>query len=91
MDWEKRWRHTAVHRKRWRRLQTMYQEWPFFRTLIDNAQISLVKADMGIARLYAGLVEDAALRQRVFGQIAASYDLTCHWILQVTGQREIAG
>ncbi len=75
--------------KRLARLQTMYQEWSFFRTLIDNAQISLVKADMGIARLYAGLVEDAALRQRVFDQIAASYDLTCHWVLQVTGQREI--
>jgi len=71
------------------RLQTMYQEWPFFQTLINNVQISLVKADMGIAHLYAGLVEDADLRQRVFGQITASYDLTCHWVLQVTGQREI--
>lgn len=75
--------------KRLARLQSMYQEWPFFRTLIDNAQISLVKADMGIARLYAGLVEDEALRQRVFGQITASYNLTSTWILQVTGQREI--
>ncbi len=75
--------------KRLARLQTMYQKWPFFRTLIDNAQISLVKADMGIARLYAGLVEDADLRQRVFNLIANSHDLTCHWIVQITGQREI--
>ena len=71
------------------RLQTMYREWPFFRALIDNAQISLVKADMGIARLYAGLVDDEALRQRVFGQITTAYEQTCHWVLQVTGQREI--
>ena len=45
----------------------MYREWPFFRTVIDSAQMALGKADMGIARLYAGLVTDAsAARARVW-------------------------
>ena len=40
----------------------MVRQWPFFRILIDNAQLSVGKADMGIARLHADLVEDHALR-----------------------------
>ncbi len=43
---------------RWRRSQEMYRRWPFWRTLIDNAQMILAKADMTIARLYADLVDD---------------------------------
>ena len=42
-----------------RLLRRMHEEWPFFRTLIDNAQLTMRKADMGIAALYAGLVTDA--------------------------------
>ncbi|MBE2200004.1 MAG: phosphoenolpyruvate carboxylase [Anaerolinea sp.] len=71
------------------RLQTMYANWPFFTTIIDNAQISLAKADMGIARLYADLVQDEALRERIFTQIADAYQQTEQWILQITDQREL--
>ena len=39
-------------------LQAMYQRWAFWRTLIDNAQMILAKADLTIARLYADLVDD---------------------------------
>ena len=42
-------------------MQEMYRRWPFWRTLIDNAQMILAKADMTIARLYADLVDDQAL------------------------------
>ena len=70
-------------------LAEMYAGWPFFKALIDNAEISVGKADMGIARLYAGLVADAVVREKVYGQIAAEYDRTCGWILAITGQREI--
>jgi phosphoenolpyruvate carboxylase len=70
-------------------LQEMYQEWPFFRTIIDNTQISLGKADMDIAKRYAGLVENEAVRQQIFGQIEATFGLACHWILRITGQNEL--
>ncbi|MCA9968758.1 MAG: phosphoenolpyruvate carboxylase, partial [Anaerolineales bacterium] len=75
--------------KRLARLQEMYAGWPFFRTLIDHAQVSLIKADMGIARLYAGLVTDEAVREQIFGQLAAAYRETGQWILQVTAQRAL--
>ena len=70
-------------------LQEMYREWPFFRTVIDNAQVSLVKADMGIARLYAELVEDEQVREQVYGHIKAAFDETEAWILRVTVQQEL--
>ena len=72
-----------------RRLQTMYKKWPFFKVVIDNAQVSLAKADMGIAKLYANLVEDEAIRTQIFGEIERSFARTVDWILRVTEQREL--
>ncbi|MGQ9903292.1 MAG: phosphoenolpyruvate carboxylase [Anaerolineae bacterium] len=68
-------------------LREMYRDWPFFQTLIDNAQQSLTKADMGIASQYASLVEDASIRTRIFGLIQAEYDRARRAICAITGQR----
>jgi phosphoenolpyruvate carboxylase len=70
-------------------LQQMYQEWPFFQVVIDNAQLSLAKADMGIGRLYADLVEDEEVREEIFGTIAAAFELSCQWLKRITGQQEL--
>jgi phosphoenolpyruvate carboxylase len=70
-------------------LQEMYREWPFFRTIIDNTQISLGKADIDIARRYAGLVENESIRQQIFGQIEAAFGRTCESVLRITGQNEL--
>ena len=67
-------------------LQLMYHGWAFFQTMIDNAQQSLTKADMGIAALYASLVEDEAVRTRIFDLIKAEFDRTCSAIYCITGQ-----
>ncbi len=67
-------------------LQTMYREWPFFQTMLDNAQQSLTKADIGIASLYATLVEDVAVRERVFGIIRDEFERACKAVLTITGQ-----
>lgn len=75
--------------ERLRRLQEMYREWPFFQVIIDNAQVSLGKADMGIARLYAGLVEDVEIREQVYGEVVSAFERSVRWILQVTGQKRI--
>lgn len=68
------------------RLRQMQREWTFFQTTLDNAQQSLTKADIGIASVYATLVEDEALRENIFGLIKAEFDRTASLILQVTGQ-----
>ncbi len=39
------------------KLQAMYREWPFFRSLLSNVQMALTKADLEIAEEYARLCE----------------------------------
>jgi len=70
-------------------LQEMYRDWPFFRNLLDNSQVSMAQADMGIAGLYAGLVEDARVRDLIFDQVASAFAQTREAILRTTGQREL--
>jgi phosphoenolpyruvate carboxylase len=70
-------------------LQEMYRDWPYFQVVIDNAQLSLAKADMGIGRLYAGLVEDDHVREEIFSTIEAAFELTVRWIMIITGQQEL--
>ncbi len=66
-------------------LQEMYHNWPFFRTVIDRAQLSMRRADMPIASLYASLAADAT-RTAVFGEIMEEFRLTERIILEITGQ-----
>jgi phosphoenolpyruvate carboxylase len=49
----------------------------------------LAKADMRIAARYAALVEDEALRDRIFPRIKAEYERTKHHLLAITGQRAL--
>ena len=70
-------------------LREMYHHWPFWRTFVDNTQMILAKADMTIARLYADLVDDRALSDRVHGKIAADYEQSVEAIRRITGQAEM--
>ena len=70
-------------------LQEMYLRWPFWQTLIDNAQMILAKADMTIARLYADLVDDRALADRIYGRIAAERRRPVGVVFKITGQRSL--
>ncbi|MEI7769815.1 MAG: phosphoenolpyruvate carboxylase, partial [Chloroflexales bacterium] len=72
-------------------LRTMYRQWPFFTTLLDNAQMIMTKADMGIARQYADLVADQALAGRVFALIDAEFQRTTRMICAVAEIDEILG
>ncbi len=66
-------------------LQTMYRNWAFFRGLMSNMDMVLSKTDMGIASRYAELVEDKALRERVFGAIHREWEDTVEMLFAVTG------
>jgi phosphoenolpyruvate carboxylase len=72
-------------------LRSMHAGWPFFQTLIDNAQLTMRKADMGIASLYSGLVEDAKIRRRMLGILGAEFERTEKAILAITGQKRLLG
>jgi phosphoenolpyruvate carboxylase len=45
--------------------------------------------DLPIARRYAGLVEDAVLRERVFARVAEEHARTLRMVLAVTGQERL--
>ena len=70
-------------------LRAMYKEWPFFRALLGNTQMSLFKADMAIARDYAALCEDEDLADAVYSDIHAEYLRTVEQILDVVGTSQL--
>lgn len=70
-------------------LQTMYTNWPFFKTIIDNCQMALAKADMQTAAQYASLVEPKEISNKIFTKIKEEFDLTKKILLLVTSQKEI--
>jgi phosphoenolpyruvate carboxylase len=70
-------------------LRAMHADWPFFQTLIDNAQLTLRKADLPIARLYAGLVADARIRKKILTVLTDEFARTEAAILAVTGQKQL--
>src|SRR5256714_7735763 len=67
----------------------MYRSWLFFRSLVDNLQMVLVKADMRIARQYATLVADEDERDRLFSMIETEFRRTLKAILEITEQNTV--
>src|SRR3546814_11203768 len=64
--------------------------WPFFKTTLDNMEMVLAKTDLAIARRYAGLVEDRALSESIFGTISEGWALTRDSLLDATGQSRLS-
>src|SRR3546814_9331948 len=70
-------------------LREMAAGWPFFKTTLDNMEMVLAKTDLAIARRYAGLVEDRALSESIFGTISEGWALTRDSLLDATGQSRL--
>jgi phosphoenolpyruvate carboxylase len=70
-------------------LRQMMRAFPLFASLIRSVEIAMAKADLAIARLYADLVNDAPLRDRVFEMLRQEFERTSRTILDVTGQKEL--
>ncbi|MFN2232757.1 MAG: phosphoenolpyruvate carboxylase [Anaerolineales bacterium] len=70
-------------------LQEMYAKWRFFRAILDNAEMSLQKADLEIARLYLSLADDQIEAERFYQIIYSEYELTKEQILAITGNNNI--
>ena len=70
-------------------LREMMRGYPLFRSLIRSVEIAMAKADFAIARLYAGLVTDTGLRDRVFEMLRQEFERTGRLILAVAGQKEL--
>lgn len=70
-------------------LQDLYRRWPFFRTVLSNMAQVLAKSDLGLAARYAELVDDEALRTRVFDKIAAEHERTIRMHGLITGHDDL--
>jgi phosphoenolpyruvate carboxylase len=75
--------------QRMEQLQTMYREWPFFRALLSNTQMSLFKADMGIAAQYAELYSNREVADKVYGMIRSEHERAVGNVLQVAQLKEL--
>jgi phosphoenolpyruvate carboxylase len=79
----------ANHRNGLARLEKMYAQWPFFRQLIDNAEISLAKTELSIAREYAAMVESEAVRKKIFGMIEVEFNRSVAMVLKISGLKTL--
>ncbi len=70
-------------------LLDMMRDFPLFSDLIRNVELAMAKADLTIAKMYAGLVEDATLRDRVWQMLVEEFDRTRRVILSLTGEQQI--
>jgi len=61
----------------------MLRDWPFLKALVDDVEMVLAKADLGIAARYAGLA--GALEQTYFPGIRAEFERTVEWVLRLKG------
>jgi phosphoenolpyruvate carboxylase len=70
-------------------LRSMYKHWNFFRVMIDNMQMIMAKADLDIARHYAGLVEPEELREHIYSQLKERFERTKDMLIRISDQKEI--
>jgi phosphoenolpyruvate carboxylase len=68
-----------------REISRLYRSWPFLASVIDNAEMILAKADMGIGRRYASLARSEGADAR-WAAIEAEYHRTVAWLLRITGR-----
>ncbi|MGM0398758.1 MAG: phosphoenolpyruvate carboxylase [Halobacteriota archaeon] len=66
-------------------LQRMYDEWPFFRTTIDNASLALARSEPEIAEAYSQLAP-ADLRSRFAPRLSEEYESTVAAVGDITGR-----
>ena len=70
-------------------LQTMLRDFPLFLDMLRNVEMALAKSDFAIARMYASLVPDRALADRVFTMLQAEFQRAKSMVLLITGQSEL--
>jgi phosphoenolpyruvate carboxylase len=66
------------------RLAGLYQAWPFFESLLDNAELALARVDLRTARAYRRLAGPDA--DGIWAAIEAEFERACLWLGRVTGR-----
>ena len=69
-------------------LREMYEQWPFFRTFLDNVAMTLAKADLDIAERYVRALAPEHTHG-ILDVVRKEFDLTVSQVLAVTGDSEL--
>ena len=69
-------------------LADLYRSWPFFASVVDNAEMILAKADRGVARMYAALAT-APEGPRLWRRIDEEFERSVRILLRVTGRQRL--
>ena len=64
-------------------LRRLYREWPFFRALIENLEMTLAKSSFEIAAGYLDLVPPSADRDRIWGRLSEEHQRTVEAVLAI--------
>ncbi|AIK85243.1 phosphoenolpyruvate carboxylase [Corynebacterium glutamicum] len=70
-------------------LQTLNESWPFFTSVLDNMAQVMSKAELRLAKLYADLIPDREVAERVYAVIREEYFLTKKMFCVITGSDDL--
>jgi phosphoenolpyruvate carboxylase len=70
-------------------LRSMYDRWPFFRSVISNMAMVLAKTDLALAARYTDLAEDVPAATAIFERIRDEHATTRGWVARITGTSEL--
>ncbi|MBX2848189.1 MAG: phosphoenolpyruvate carboxylase [Acidiferrobacterales bacterium] len=70
-------------------LQEMQSEWRYFRTLLSNSQMVILKTDQKVASEYAKLCSDVNIADKTYATISGEFDRAIQQISTVTGVEEM--
>ncbi len=70
-------------------LRRLYADWPFFRSLVENLEMTLAKSSLEIAEGYLELVAPGPDRERLYEPIAAEHERTVEAVLAIVESREL--
>ena len=79
----------GVRRRRPEDLRRLYRELPFFRSLVDNLEMTLAKSSLEVAREYLELVPAELDPERFFAEIAAEHERTVAAVLEIVEEERL--
>jgi phosphoenolpyruvate carboxylase len=73
----------------WEEIRKMYDEWEFFKMLVNNIEMVLLKTDMIIGKEYVSLCRNKKTSEEIFEMINKEYELSVKTVLKITGENEL--
>ena len=70
-------------------LKKMYHDWPFFRTLIDNAQLEMTRTHFGTANAYGARAVRMGVDPSSHKIVDTEFQASKEMVLQITGEKEL--